>query len=183
MSDADKLRDANPWHPITDAIDLKHLGKLAEEAAELGDAVASRAAMVYGVAGMHRTSWHAIEHEIADVRANSELVIARFRLDDRRIAALSQARVHAHAGSSPVLLRLAADACRLGCAVARCIIQGVDEREPVTGRLNRDWLEQAIADVWGESDLTIERCQLDAQRIGARIEHKKHHLKQWHALA
>lgn len=33
-------RHLNPWHPMTDAINLAHLGKLAEELNECGAAVA-----------------------------------------------------------------------------------------------------------------------------------------------
>ena len=69
MANADELRDANPWHPMSDAVDLKHLGKLAEELSEAG------------------------------------------------------------------------------AAVARCIIQGIDEKEPVTGKINREWLQDELADV------------------------------------
>jgi hypothetical protein len=177
VSNADQLRDANPWHPITDAVDLKHLGKLAEEAAELGHAVA------WHISGSLEVTWMQIEEEIADVRANSELVIERFRLDGLHITRRAAARAGAVAAPSPMLRRIGGDACRLGCAVARCIIQGVDEVEPVTGKPNRDWLEEAIGDLWGESDLIIEHSRLDAHRIGARIERKKQHLKQWHALA
>lgn len=105
MSDADTLRDANPWHPITDAVDLKHLGKLAEEANELGS------------------------------------------------------------------------------AIARCIIQGVDECEPVTGKSNRAWLQDEIADVQANLDLVIERFGLDEEAMEARAAKKRGHLKQWHDLA
>jgi hypothetical protein len=112
MSSADHLRDANPWHPITDTIDLKHLGKLGEE-----------------------------------------------------------------------LNELAAAASKCGAAVSRCIIQGVDEAEPVTGRVNREWLEDEIADVRANSELCIKRFGLDEARIAARSEKKKGHLKQWHDLA
>lgn len=105
MSDADKLRDANPWHPITDAVDLKHLGKLAEELNECAS------------------------------------------------------------------------------AVARCIIQGVDESEPVTGRVNRVWLQDEIADVQANLDLVIERFGLDEEFMQARAARKRDHLKQWHNLA
>jgi hypothetical protein len=105
MSNADDLLDANPWHPIDDKVDLKHLGKLGEECGELGS------------------------------------------------------------------------------AVARCIIQGADEREPVTGKLNRAWLEDEIADVRANSELVIERFSLDERRIAARAEKKKAHLRQWHRLA
>lgn len=105
MANADQLRDANPWHPITDTVDLKHLGKLGEEAGELGS------------------------------------------------------------------------------AVSRCVIQGLDEAEPVTGKVNRQWLEDEIADVRAGSELAIERFGLDEDRIRARAERKKAHLRQWHALA
>lgn len=105
MSDADKLRDANPWHPMTDAVDLKHLGKLSEELSECGS------------------------------------------------------------------------------AVARCIIQGIDEAEPVTGKINRDWLQDEVADVLANIDLVIQRFDLDAIKIATRSEKKKRHLRQWHELA
>jgi len=105
MSNADTLRDANPWHPIADPVDLKHLGKLAEEANELGS------------------------------------------------------------------------------AIARCIIQGVDECEPVTGKLNRQWLQDEIADVQANLDLVIERFGLDEEAMDARAAKKRRHLKQWHDLA
>lgn len=105
MADADKLRDASPWHPITDAVDLKHLGKLGEEANELGS------------------------------------------------------------------------------AVARCIIQGVDEAEPVTGKLNRHWLEDEIADVLANVELVVRRFDLNEGRIAERAKRKRAHLRQWHDMA
>ena len=105
VSHATPLPDPNPWHPITDPVDLKHLGKLAEETNELGS------------------------------------------------------------------------------AVARCIIQGVDECEPVTKKVNREWLEDELADVRANSELVIERLGLDEERMAARVARKKAHLRQWHAMA
>jgi hypothetical protein len=105
MADAEKLRDANPWHPMTDAVDLKHLGKLGEELNECGS------------------------------------------------------------------------------AVSRCIIQGIDEAEPVTGKINRTWLEDEIADVMANAELNIERFGLDKVRMAARGERKKAQLRQWHRMA
>lgn len=105
MSNADHLRDANPWHPITDSVDLKHLGKLGEECGELGS------------------------------------------------------------------------------AISRCIIQGVDECEPVTGKPNREWLEDEIADVLANIALVERRFNLDTTRMAARAERKMAHLRQWHSLA
>lgn len=105
MADADHLRDADPWHPMTDAVDLKHLGKLTEELAEC-------------------------------------------------IAAAS-----------------------------RCVIQGVDELEPVTKKPNREWLEDEIADVYAGLLLTVDRFGLNTARIRKRMERKIEHLRQWHSMA
>ncbi|WP_409188420.1 hypothetical protein [Bradyrhizobium sp. RDM4] len=105
MSNADHLREPNPWHPITDAVDLKHLGKLGEECNELG------------------------------------------------------------------------------AAVSRCIIQGVDECEPVTGKSNREWLEDEIADVLANVALVEERFRLNSARMAERAERKMAHLRKWHAKA
>lgn len=105
MSNADNLRDANPWHPITNAKDLKHLGKLGEE---LGEAQA---------------------------------------------------------------------------AVSRCIIQGMDEKEPVTGKINREWLEDELADVLANIRLVSDHFNLNTNRMWERGEKKKKHLRQWHSLA
>lgn len=101
--DADAL--LSPWHPIKDPVDLKHLGKLAEELAE----------------------------------------------------------------------------CL--AAVSRCIIQGVDEREPVTGVLNRDWLTDEIADVRAGLSLAVQRFNLDQDRITDRMMKKTKRLREWHGMA
>lgn len=105
MANADDLRDANPWHPIKDPVDLKTLGKFLEELNECGS------------------------------------------------------------------------------AVARCIIQGVNECEPVTGKINKEWLEDEIADVIAGIHLTIARFGLDTIRMYQRTMRKEKHLKQWHDMA
>lgn len=105
MVDIKDLADPNPWHPISDPVDLKHLGKLAEETGELGS------------------------------------------------------------------------------ALARCIIQGIDEREPVTGKCNREWLEDEIADVTANIALVTKHFNLDSERIFRRVLRKMEQLKKWHELA
>lgn len=105
MVDASKLRDASPWHPMSDPVDLKHLGKLLEE---LGEAVS---------------------------------------------------------------------------AAARCLIQGIDEKEPETGKLNREWLQDEIADVGAGFRLCIDRFNLNVQVMSERSKRKQEHLVQWHNLA
>jgi NTP pyrophosphatase (non-canonical NTP hydrolase) len=69
-----------------------------------------------------------------------------------------------------------------GAAVNRCIIQGIDEAEPVTGKVNRAWLEDEIADVLANVELVIGHFGLDMQRIYLRSEKKKKHLGGWHSM-
>lgn len=103
MVNADDLRDAAPWHPMSNPVDLKTIGKLLEE---LGEAVS---------------------------------------------------------------------------AAARCMIQGIDECEPVTGKPNRKWIEDEFADLQANMKLTVERFNLAVDQH--RIDKKIYHLSQWHNLA
>lgn len=104
MSDKADVK-LNPWHPMTNSIDLKHLGKLSEECSELG------------------------------------------------------------------------------AAIARCIIQGIDESEPITGKENKQWLEDEIADVLAGIELCQERFKLNIDKIIDRKEKKKKCLAEWHYMA
>lgn len=103
MANADDLRDASPWQPMSDPLDLAHLGKLGEECGELS------------------------------------------------------------------------------AAINRCVIQGIDECEPVTLKPNRQWLEDEIADVMAGMRLAVKRFDLDLRRIDKRADRKTAHLQQWHA--
>lgn len=76
--------------------------------------------------------------------------------------------------------KLAEELSECGSAVARCIIQGIDEAEPVTGKLNRAWLEDEIADVYANLELCIIHFNLDLGRIHNRVLKKKEHLSIWH---
>lgn len=105
MVDMEDLKAPNPWHPISNAVDLKHLGKLGEELNEAG------------------------------------------------------------------------------AAVSRCIIQGVEECEPVTGKPNREWLEDELADVIANINLVTARFNLNEARMNRRVEKKMKHLAWWHAQA
>lgn len=68
-------------------------------------------------------------------------------------------------------------------AIARCMIQGIEECEPKTGYLNRHWLEDEIADVLVNIDLVICRFALDNHRIDARQLAKRPLLLAWHKEA
>jgi len=93
----------NPWHPMTDPVDLKTAGKVLEE---LGECTA---------------------------------------------------------------------------ALSRCLIQGMDDTEPTTGKVNREWLEDEIADVYANFELLIER--FDLKISNERIARKSAQLRSWHKMA
>lgn len=67
-------------------------------------------------------------------------------------------------------------------AAARCQIQGIDECEPTTGKLNRDWLEDEIADVTNNLQLVTEHFNLNVGKIHARVSRKRAMLKEWHGM-
>lgn len=81
------------------------------------------------------------------------------------------------------LTELATSASRAATAATRCLIQGINELEPVTQVLNRQWLEDELADVRAGYELTIERFALDRERMNTRTERKMEHLRSWHAKA
>lgn len=190
MSDADHLRDASPWHPIDNKVDLKHLGKLAEE---LSECVACAACcLIYGVSDDEPTPRTAtrrwLQEEVADVRGNIELVAIRFDLKRR---AVYQSEMTLPVVQLPIiadndrefLAQLIKRLADCGSAVSRCIIQGVDEREPVTGKLNRDWLRETLSAAIEMTRLISVRFGLDAAAMAARAEKKMTYQRQWHALA
>lgn len=69
-----------------------------------------------------------------------------------------------------------------GSAVSRCLIQGIDEAEPITGVVNRQWLQNEIADVLANITLVVQHFRLDTAAISARAELKKGHLRGWHSM-
>lgn len=78
--------------------------------------------------------------------------------------------------------KLGEEASELVSAICRCMIQGIDGKEPVSGKVNRAWLEEEIADVKASIELTEERFNLDTEFIAARARRKKKHLLTWHAM-
>lgn len=78
--------------------------------------------------------------------------------------------------------KLAEELNEAGSAVARCIIQGIDECEPITRKQNREWLEDELADVIANIDLVTAHFQLAVERMRLRSERKKEHLRGWHSM-
>lgn len=107
---------------------------------------------------------------------------------DAALAEIKQQFYHPwHPMSDPVdvkyLGKLAEECGELGSAVARCLIQGIDDCEPDTGKPNRTWLAEEIADVIANIALCSERFNLDRALINARAELKKKRLKTWYEQA
>ena len=80
--------DYAPWHPMTNAVDLKTLGKFVEECGE-GVQAAGRCI----IQGMNETNLKegksnrlCLQDEVADILANIELVVDRFALDRHEIS-------------------------------------------------------------------------------------------------
>ncbi len=78
-----------------------------------------------------------------------------------------------------VLGKLGEELNECGSAASRCIIQGIDEAEPVTGKINRAWLEDEIADVLANVDIAMDRLALDRGRIALRADRKRSYLERW----
>lgn len=67
-------------------------------------------------------------------------------------------------------------------AVARYIIQGIDEKEPITGKKNIYWLEEEIADVLANVNLVIKHFNLNQSEIQERKIRKEKQLLSWHQM-
>ncbi len=78
--------------------------------------------------------------------------------------------------------KMGEEAGELSSIISRCIIQGIDECDPETGKPNRLALAEEIADVMATSELAIERFDLDEGFISLRIERKKNMKRAWHAM-
>lgn len=79
--------------------------------------------------------------------------------------------------------KLSEECGELSAAIARCIIQGIDELEPVTGKPNRQWLSEEIADVYANIELVVERFNLSETFIAERHIRKLAPLRAWHGSA
>lgn len=85
-------------------------------------------------------------------------------------------------GELRVLGKAAEETGELTSALARCIIQGIDEVEPVTGKANRKWLEEEIADVYAALEMLQGELALDMNAITQRKWVKFDKLQTWRRL-
>lgn len=78
-----------------------------------------------------------------------------------------------------VLGKLAEEGSEVATAAVRCIIQGIDECEPVTGKSNREWLEDEIADIRAQCELATVALGLNRDRINMRRWDKPEYTGTW----
>jgi NTP pyrophosphatase (non-canonical NTP hydrolase) len=70
----------------------------------------------------------------------------------------------------------------LSAVVARVIIQGIDERDPSSRKLNRRRLEEELGDVLAQIELLCDHYKLNGGFIVARSEEKVQQMEQWEQL-
>lgn len=78
-----------------------------------------------------------------------------------------------------LMTKLGEEGGELCSAVSRCMAQGIDEVHPVTGKPNREWLEDEIADLLSKFDETITGLGLNRERIDRRREAKTQFHLSW----
>lgn len=78
--------------------------------------------------------------------------------------------------------KLGEESNELGAAIFRCLIQGINESEPVTGKPNVEWLEDEIADVQANIGLVVKHFGLHTERMRVRTARKTTLLRAWHAM-
>ena len=159
MENADAWRDPNPWHPMTDPVDKKTVGKFLEELGECVEALCTTE--------RNDAVFQQLENEVADVKANIVLMNRRFDLASRPMKGLTLEQALG----------------RTIAATARCFIQGIDECEPVTKKPNREWLEESIGYLENAIQEVIFTWGFDMARMELRISRKIMHLSKWHAQA
>ncbi len=78
--------------------------------------------------------------------------------------------------------KLGEEAGELSSIVSRCIIQGIDECDPETGKPNRQALMEELADVYAMGNLCTERFGLDVVQIVGRRDRKMAMKRAWHDM-
>lgn len=79
-----------------------------------------------------------------------------------------------------VLGKLIEECTELAGRAARCIIQGIDERDPATGRRNREELGREMSDVTACIHMAEEILRVT--RTHGRMASKRAGFRRWHEI-
>ena len=78
--------------------------------------------------------------------------------------------------------KLIEELSELSNVAARCIIQGIDEVDPGSGKVNRQRLNEEIADVLAQCQVTVHTLKLDTMGIALRQDDKVRQMAEWEAI-
>ncbi len=78
--------------------------------------------------------------------------------------------------------KAAEEAGELTTILARCLIQGVDEKDPKTWALNMDRLAEELADVEAAMQWLFEVLDLDVEAHNARADRKLEGFRRWQKM-
>lgn len=78
-----------------------------------------------------------------------------------------------------VLGKLGEEVGELSAAIFRCVIQGINEQEPRTHKINKQWLQDEIADAMAMQIIAVSRLGLDLQAILDRRDRKMAYKQPW----
>jgi NTP pyrophosphatase (non-canonical NTP hydrolase) len=76
--------------------------------------------------------------------------------------------------------KLGEETGELSTVIFRCLIQQMDQTNPDDGKINKQWLEEEIADVLANIGLCKKHFNLNIDP--ERIKRKKQMLKTWHGM-
>jgi NTP pyrophosphatase (non-canonical NTP hydrolase) len=74
------------------------------------------------------------------------------------------------------------EAAELLVVTNRCIIQGIDEIDPGTGKVNRARLQDELADVQAQIGCTVLALGLDQEYMARRTAEKIRQMNEWEAM-
>lgn len=78
--------------------------------------------------------------------------------------------------------KLSEELGELQAVAARCIIQGIDEVDPGTGRVNSNRLADELADVYAQIECTMEALKLHKGNFARRVTIKKGQMREWEEM-
>lgn len=67
----------------------------------------------------------------------------------------------------------------LSSALSRCLIQGLNEKEPSSGKPNREWLEEEVSDVLANINVLTRHFKLNTDTINRRLMIKEKKQLEW----
>lgn len=148
------------WVPLSDPLILRRLGKTQEETCELTEVIATILNTPRQLdAGVCRLEL-AMSDEIADVYAQLDVTVGTLPGLTKDAARWDE--------QSSALHNVIKAGAKLGRVIARCVIQGLDGKDPETPDTNLDQLSVAIANMYGALNGLVKRMELDEEAIQRR---------------